>query len=328
MITSRYFTTAGPSFLSGVYIPQREMTGTWPSNDSKEKHMNKQNTILRLIMPQWQGGNNPAYYFGAQLLAWLAPQASGPVETVNVLFDEKEQLKNENGIVGRSQIVAQMHDARARIINHAPDALVVLGGDCLVDLVPFAYLQEKYRDDLGILWVDAHPDIMTSQEFAHAHATVLRALMGEGDHDLTQFVPIPTKPNKIMFAGVNGENEFEANFLKSRQMRICRPEEIKSKMSSIEQWIKEEQIKVLAIHLDLDVLSIAGFRALLFTNPNAPANAFAGIAQGQLTIAELLKIMQIARENTEVVGMGIAEHLPWDALNLKKMLSELPLLSA
>lgn len=32
---------------------------------------------LRLIMPQWQGGNNPAYSLGAKLLAWLAPAANG-----------------------------------------------------------------------------------------------------------------------------------------------------------------------------------------------------------------------------------------------------------
>ncbi len=28
---------------------------------------------IRLLMPQWQGGDNPNYSFGAELLAWLAP---------------------------------------------------------------------------------------------------------------------------------------------------------------------------------------------------------------------------------------------------------------
>jgi arginase len=39
---------------------------------------------LRLNLPQWQGGNQPEYRFGAQLLAWLAPKSVGPVETVRV----------------------------------------------------------------------------------------------------------------------------------------------------------------------------------------------------------------------------------------------------
>lgn len=44
----------------------------------------KKGTTLRLNMPQWQGGNRHDYYFGSELLAWLAPPANGPVETIPV----------------------------------------------------------------------------------------------------------------------------------------------------------------------------------------------------------------------------------------------------
>ncbi len=288
--------------------------------------MSEQSKTLRLHIPQWQGGNHPAYHFGAQLLAWLAPKAKGPVEEVEVAFDQNGNLENENGIVGRSQIIPQLEQARALINKHQPESLVVLGGDCLVDLAPFAYLQQKYQDELGILWVDAHPDIMTSNEFEHSHASVLRALMGEGDSDLTQFVTTPIKANKVMYAGVNNESEFEANFLAENQMRVCRPDEIKSQITSIQKWIEEEQIKVLAIHLDLDVISATSFGSLLFNNPHVPANAYEGIAQGQITMDDVVKVIGIASEHTKVVGIGVAEHLPWDSLNLKHMLEKLPLL--
>ncbi len=288
--------------------------------------MSEQSKTLRLHIPQWQGGNHPAYHFGAQLLAWLAPKAKGPVEEVEVAFDQNGNLENENGIVGRSQIIPQLEQARALINKHQPESLVVLGGDCLVDLAPFAYLQQKYQDDLGILWVDAHPDIMTSNEFEHSHASVLRALMGEGDSDLTQFVTTPIKANKVMYAGVNNESEFEANFLSENQMRVCRPDEIKSQITSIQKWIEEEQIKVLAIHLDLDVISAASFGSLLFNNPHVPENAYEGIAQGQITMDDVVKVIGIASEHTKVVGIGVTEHLPWDSLNLKHMLEKLPLL--
>jgi hypothetical protein len=39
---------------------------------------------LRLLMPQWQCGNAAPYYFGAKILAWLALEATGPVEEVPV----------------------------------------------------------------------------------------------------------------------------------------------------------------------------------------------------------------------------------------------------
>lgn len=286
-----------------------------------------QNT-LRLLMPQWQGGNNHAYHFGAELLAWLAPEAKGPVEKVKVTFDENRQLENENGIVGRSEILPQMADAKSLIEKHNPESLVVLGGDCLVDLAPFAYLSEKYGDDLGVLWIDAHPDIMTSNEFEHSHASVLRVLMGEGDSDLTDFVSRPIAANKVMYAGVNNENQYEAGFLAERGMRICRPSAIHAgDFTSIQHWIEEENIKCLAIHFDLDVLSTADFGSLLFKNPNVPEDTYEGIAQGQITMFEAVKVIEAASEKTEVVGLGITEHLPWDSLNLKKMLEKLPLLA-
>jgi len=279
-------------------------------------------------MPQWQGGNNHAYYFGSQLLAWLAPETDDPIEVVPVECDEAKVLENENGIFGRGEILSQISQSRELIEKHKPDNLVILGGDCLVDLAPFAYLSEKYQDELGLLWVDAHPDIMTPEQFGHAHAMVLRALMGEGDKDLASFVKQPIKANKIMYAGVNDESDYEADFMQTRAIRVCRPEEIKQEayLNSIKQWIEEENIKYLAIHLDLDVLSTASFGSLLFTNPNVPENAYDGIAQGKLSIPDVLKVISQASEQAEVVGMGIAEHLPWDSLNLKKMLEQLPLL--
>ncbi|WP_202906514.1 hypothetical protein [Celeribacter ethanolicus] len=39
---------------------------------------------LRLKMPQWQGGNLPAYHFGSELLAWLALQNDNPVAKVAI----------------------------------------------------------------------------------------------------------------------------------------------------------------------------------------------------------------------------------------------------
>ncbi|MEI8598986.1 hypothetical protein P4S64_19420 [Vibrio sp. M60_M31a] len=84
--------------------------------------MSVENKTLRLLMPQWQGGNNHAYYFGAQLLAWLAPETNGPVEEVNVTFDENRQLENENGIVGRSEIIPQIQNSKELIEKYNPDS--------------------------------------------------------------------------------------------------------------------------------------------------------------------------------------------------------------
>ena len=67
----------------------------------------------------------------------------------------------------------------------------------------------------------------------------------------------------------------------------------------------------IAIYLDLGVLDPNLFRSLNFPE------------SGKMTLEELLALLiGIFREN-EVVGLTIAEFLPWDAINLRNILSEL-----
>ncbi|KAA6454709.1 hypothetical protein DX926_01305 [Bacillus atrophaeus] len=44
------------------------------------KMKNKRGKTLRLLMRQWQGGNNPPYVLGAHLFNWLAPKTNDPFE--------------------------------------------------------------------------------------------------------------------------------------------------------------------------------------------------------------------------------------------------------
>ncbi|EFC42800.1 predicted protein [Naegleria gruberi] len=292
--------------------------------------MTERETCLRLHFPLWQGGNNPAYYFGASLLAWLAPQnTTDVIETVNVTepLDETNcsSLEKVEGIVGKHEIQQQLSKARYIIEQHSPEKIVTLGGDCLVDLVEFAHLCEKYGDELGILWIDTHPDVMTSKEFQHAHAMVLSALMGKNDEWLVDYVKKPIASNRVMIAGLNNETEYEKQFIKDNSLRVYRPEDIKTKLGLIKKWIAEEKIKYLAIHIDLDVLSTMHFKSLLFSNPNVPLNHYDGIAQGLLSLEDVSGLIEEASENSKVVGLGITEFLPWDCLNLRNMLAKFPL---
>lgn len=280
---------------------------------------------IRLFMPQWQGGNNPLYHLGAELLAFLAPQADMPCFNVPVSKPDKP-LESEAGIMGRAQIISQLKSAYAIINKEKPDKIIMFGGDCLVDLAPFSYLSTVYGDSFGILWLDAHPDVMTPQQFANSHAHVLGALMGNGDHDLTKDVKTPVPAQRIMIAGIHSPTPYEAEFLKSHAIATLSPEALKADDKPILQWIKSQNIKHLAIHFDLDVLDIHLFRSLLMAEPGVSPDKYAGIAEGRLTMDEVVKTINDVDKTTEIVGTGIAEHLPWDALNLKNMLSRLPLL--
>jgi arginase len=282
---------------------------------------------LRLFFPQWQGGNNPPYHFGAQLLAWLAPEHQGPSEEVNVALPTDTPLQIEDGIKGRSVLLEQYADARRLIDKHTPDRLVVLGGDCLVDLAPFAYLNERYDGELAVLWVDAHPDVMTPADYENAHAHVLGNLLGEGDEQFAGTVKRPLKPQNVMYAGLKETSASESAFIERLGLAKAGPTELAETSTPVIEWFKSTGAKHLAIHLDLDVLDPSLFRALLFANPETPG-VWDQTPQGSMTINQVVRLLADIAEVADVVGLGIAEHLPWDALALKNMLTKLPLIGS
>lgn len=281
---------------------------------------------LRLHMPQWQGGNLEAYHFGARLLAWLAPEATGPVATVEVAEPDGSKLPMEDGIVARRVLLRQLDSAEQILKREAPDKVVVLGGDCLVDLAPFAYLNERYEGDLAILWVDAHPDVITPRHFAHAHAMVLGNLLGEGDPDFAKRVARPIKPEKVMYAGLYDMSPVEWAIVERLGLSIATPSQLIDSSQPVIEWLRSTGARHVAIHFDLDVIDPAQLRSLYFTRPNAAPDAFAGIPQGRMTIPQVVRLLNDVAEQAEVVGLGITEHLPWDAIAIRDMLRALPLI--
>jgi len=288
-------------------------------------HKNNRKT-LRLVFPQWQGGDNPPYYLGSKMLAWLAPAAEGASEEVPVAPSSGAPQQSEHGIMGRSALNQQIQAAHDIVMRHQPDTIAVLGGDCLVSLVPFSWLSQLYGDKLGVLWIDSHPDVMTPAQFANAHAHVLGALMGNGDQDLTNIVRVPVAAERIMIAGIHNPMPYEAHFIAEHGIHTCSPEEVRAGAAPVLQWLDDSGIEVLAIHLDLDVLDPSNFRSVLFARPGRGENDFGNVAEGKLNIAEVLQLVTQATKRKPAVGMTVAEHLPWDALALQDMLARLPLI--
>lgn len=281
---------------------------------------------LRLNMPQWQGGAEPAYRFGAELLRWLAPAHDGPEETVEVPAAGDQALEIERGIKAREALLSQARAARAAIERHRPERIVTLGGDCLIDLAPMAYLNRRYEGTLGVLWVDAHPDVMSAAEFSHAHSHVLGMLLGRGDEAFTAEVERKLDPARVMIAGMSDWTQDEGRILRELGIRHTPAADIADSSQPILDWIAAEGIAHLAVHFDLDVLAPAYFSPLLFNRPDQPQGAFDGIVQGTMRLAQVVRLLQDASAACDVVGLGIAEFLPWDMLRLRNALASLSIM--
>lgn len=277
---------------------------------------------IRLLMPQWQGGDmGVSYPLGARLLAWLAPESDAPLLEVPVTQYDGSSLQMEDGIKGRKQIIRQLRAARNILDAYEPDRVITFGGDCLVSQAPFAYLNEKYNGELGVLWIDAHLDVMTPQDFPNAHAMVLGNLLGEGDAGLAREVKVRLNPKNVMYAGVDEIRDIEVEPISRLGMHRTGSAELADNSAPVMSWIRESGIRHLAVHLDLDVLDPKLFRSLLFNNPNgdqidAPA--------GKMTLEQLTRLIVDVSSISNVVGMTFAEHMPWDDINLMNMMAKLP----
>lgn len=132
--------------------------------------MKTNTSTIRLIYPQWQGGNVAAmvpevkdpddaargYYLGAQLLDFLAPCGGQETLTVPVSTQIGERRVTD-GVLDRDVILRQTKAALEMLRASDPGRIVTLGGDCSVSVVPFTYLAAKYGGDVAMVWIDAHP---------------------------------------------------------------------------------------------------------------------------------------------------------------------------
>ncbi|APQ59534.1 MULTISPECIES: arginase family protein [Paenibacillus] len=288
--------------------------------------MNEMDTsrTLRLLFPQWQGGNNPPYVLGAHLLNWLAPKSNGPFEEVPV--DLNPNVEKEQGIISKSTVLQQARSAKSLIHKHNPERIVVLGGDCSVELAPFSYLNEKYDGDVALLWVDAHPDVSIPEDFENHHAHVLANLLGVGDQEFVAEVPHLFKPEQILYVGLNDMiDALHSEPMKNMKLDIVGPDEIKQDSSKVLQWLAEKKPSKIIIHFDLDVLDMKEFRSLLVAYPGTYEEYTKSFPQGS-SMETIIRVLQDVAKSYDVVGLGITEHFPWDSYFLANMLSRLPLL--
>lgn len=237
-------------------------------------------------------------------------------------------LQLEDGVAGRSALMAQMREMRDVIERHDPERIVVFGGDCLVEQVPFAWLNQRYGGKLGVLWLDAHPDVASPRDRSRAHTMVLGNLLGRGDAAMAAEVPVPLDPAKVMMIGLSALMPYEAAEIETLGLRSLTVDQVASSPAEILRWIEAEGISHLAVHFDLDVLDPQLFRSQGFAAPGQVLEGVMAQRTGSMTFAQVLRIIRDVSANCDVVGLGITEHMPWDAMNLQNALAGIPMLSA
>lgn len=291
--------------------------------------MKKEGKTIRLVYPQWQGASiaqwipevkdpeqaSRGYYLGAQLLNFLAPDTGQEILTVPVEIGKGER-KVTDGVLDLEVIVAQSKVALAMLNQANPDKIVTLGGECSVSVVPFTYLMDKYKDDVAMIWIDAHPDItLPGDVYPAYHAMAVMACMGIGNSQIISVLPTKIDPSKILLVGLR---DWERDEIKKRQkqygIRHLTPDNVRENSHAIKNWLRSCGASKVVIHFDMDVLDPAEIIAAVGVVPNG------------MKIAEVVRVINDIAQEKEIVGLTIAEPMPRTAILLKEMLAQLPML--
>lgn len=73
----------------------------------------KTKKTIRILFPQWQGGNQELYGFGARLLHWLSPETRAPLHTISIPEFNPDTPEPEEGLLYRQQLLSQHDEALA-----------------------------------------------------------------------------------------------------------------------------------------------------------------------------------------------------------------------
>jgi agmatinase len=126
-----------------------------------------------------------------------------------------------------------------------PNVPIILGGDHSISIPVFRAQRERFRDQrLGVLWVDAHPDlcdVFTGSKFSHA-CVLRRALeFGIDDQDVCMVGLRSWEDQEIDLIENSGLNIYTAAIVAERGMRSV-ASSVYSKLSRCD-----------AVHISLDI---------------------------------------------------------------------------
>ena len=135
---------------------------------------------------------------------------------------------------------------------HNNHKVITIGGDHSISLSTVASSAEKYKDDLVVVWVDAHPDINTRQSSItnNIHGMPVASFLG-----FDNMFNLPTiNINQLIYIGIRDIDDFEQEMIDTYNIEHYNMKYIQK--YGIQDIINNISNIDAPIHLSLDVDSI------------------------------------------------------------------------
>jgi len=261
---------------------------------------------ITLVFPQWQGSiDNMSLYDGAYE---LADNIQGLPAISEIEVSPFKKLAISNSIAGKKDIFNQLNLACDAAKSANPDRILLLGGDCSTEIAPVTWLNEKYLDELALIWFDAHPDLNTPQtsKSGRMQGMALSAIMGNCGSEVVEAMCKPLLPRQVFCAGVRVFDPPELEFIARKKISFFSPGELERDPAWLGKQISEAGFKKVYIHLDVDAISPMGFP---HSKPSPPAG---------LLFANVLAMIEEIKNRLTICGLGITEFHPGNERGIAK----------
>lgn len=257
--------------------------------------------VLTLSMPQWQGGDIAGYHAGGLELRRIArdlaglqvrdlPVAPPPLHAHGLLASEVQ-----DGISSRSRVVAQLGAALTALSVAAPERTLMLGGDCATSLAPIAH-HAANDEELGLVWIDAHPDMWDLAHQPHANAMAAAVLTGVDTAGLHTRLPATVDLDRVVWVGTRSEllpDTLHCDRIWTNRVAAALAD---VEPAAVVRRLRRKRLSRIAVHVDLDVLD-----ATEFTRVAVPEEGLG------LTWSGLMNLVLTLAGEFDVVHVTVAE---------------------
>jgi arginase len=204
--------------------------------------------------------------------------------------------------------IARVAEKTAQIVNNEitlKNKMVVLGGDHALSVGTISGASVACGGDLGVIWVDAHGDMMTNENThsGNIHGMPSAAVMGLGHHRLINVLKPGGKIKKenIVYVGLKDLDQEEIDLIRKEKLNAFTIMDLaRNGFEPIAQSILDLQKRVKNIWVSFDIDSI--------DQEYAPASLMA--TPGSLTRREAVHLAKFIGKTFQVVGLDIVELAP------------------
>ncbi len=176
-------------------------------------------------------------------------------------------------------------------IAHLPNIPIILGGDHSVTIPIFAGQRQRFASKrLGVLWVDAHPDLCDFFDGSRlSHACVLRRGLDYG-----------IKQDDVCLVGLRSWEDQEIDLIENGQMHVFSMPEIETQgIQAVAARVRGLFQPCDAVHISLDIDCLDPSSAPGTGIPDA----------GGMTMRQLLTLLKTL-EGLPLVGLDVVEIAP------------------